>query len=115
MAQLSTAAAPEPFNLESAAAAARLSSLRQALRVADMMAGKNSGAVSARVEVSPVWPEFTAAERRCFAARTERLSSAAEAGLSVLMADEVHPAAAHRLSEEIRVGLAHVEAMFAGR
>lgn len=112
MAQLSTARIPEALPGEGVAAAARLASLRQALRVADMMAGKTAIQASRPIEVSEAWPLFTAAEKRYFAARTERLSNAAEGGLAVMMAQEVHPAAAERLSEELRVGLAHVEAMF---
>lgn len=112
MAQLSTARFADALPAEASAPAARLASLRQALRVADMMAGKTAHQASRPIEVSETWPKFTAAEKRCFAARTERLSGAAEGGLAVMMAQEVHPAAAERLSEELRAGLAHVEAMF---
>lgn len=77
-----------------------------------MMAGKSAVQASQPIEVSEAWPQFTAAEKRCFAARTERLSNAAEGGFAVMMAKELHPAAAERLAEELRVGLAHVEAMF---
>jgi hypothetical protein len=97
---------------EGTEAAARLASLRQALRMADMMAGKPITELAQPVEITEVWPSLPQATRRCFAARSERLANAAEGGLELFSAGPINEAAAERLRKELRDGLAHIGRLF---
>ena len=96
-------------------AAARLASIRQALRTADWIAGKPMDELSRPAEITEVWPALPAASRRCFAARSERLANAASAGLELCGAQPISAAAAEKLREELREGLAHIEGLFPAR
>jgi len=101
-----------PF--EGAHAAAHLASIRQALHVANMIAGKTSAEVAEPLDVAQVWPELPPVGRDVFARRSQRVADRALGGLELLMATP-NPAAAERLSDDLRAGLADVEALFRGR
>jgi hypothetical protein len=92
-------------------AAARMASLRQALRAADMMAGKSSEELAAPVEITEVWPALPLSTQRCFASRSDRVAKAAGVGLAVFDRGPINPAAAERLRQELREGLAHIQAL----
>lgn len=106
---------PESFARESAHAEAHLASLRQALRAADMMAGKSPEQLARPVEFDEVWVQLPASTRRCFEARSTRAARVAGRGLEVIAAQPVSPAAADVLSERLRADLARIEALFANR
>jgi hypothetical protein len=115
MAQPSFAAQPFAVPPEGAAAAARMASLRQALSTADMMAGKSADDLASPIEITEIWPALPAAAQRCFAARSERLANAAVGGLELCSARPISPAAAEKLRQELREGLAHIEGLFSDR
>ena len=108
----SQAAALPPEGTE---AAARLASIRQALRTADLIAGRPAAERSQIVEITEVWPTLPASTKRCFAARSERLANAALGGLELCGAQPISAAAAEKLREELREGLAHIEGLFSAR
>lgn len=100
------------FPPEGAHAAAHLASIRQALRAADMMAGKPAPAVAEPIDLLQVWPELPPAHRRAFAERSGDVANRALGGLELLLRDALAPAAAVRLSDELRAGLSEIEALF---
>jgi len=100
---------------EGTEAAARLASIRQALRTADWIAGKPADELSQPAEITEVWPALPAATQRCFAARSERLANAAVGGLELCGAQPIGAAAAEKLRQELRDGLAHIEGLFSAR
>ncbi|MCW3796463.1 hypothetical protein OMW55_01385 [Sphingomonas sp. BN140010] len=100
--------------LEGAHAAAHLASIRQALRAADLMAGKTSAELTESLDVTQVWPELPPLHRDVFARRSQRVADRAIGGLELLMTTP-NPAAAERLSDDLRAGLAEVEALFRRR
>jgi hypothetical protein len=95
-------------------AAAHLASIRQALRTADMIAGKRTPDLAEPIAVEQVWPELPPLHRDVFARRSQRVADRALGGLELLLATP-NPAAAERLSDDLRAGLAEVEALFRGR
>lgn len=115
MAQPAPAARVAHFPPEGTEAAARLASVRQALRTADMIAGKPAEQLSEPVAISEVWPHLPESTRRCFAARTDRVANAALGALEICGAGPISPAAAERLRQELRESLAHVDRLFAAR
>jgi hypothetical protein len=98
-------------SLEGAHAAAHLASIRQALRTADMIAGKSATELAEPVDVQQAWPELPPLHRDVFARRSQRVADRALGGLELLL-HAPNPHAAERLSEDLRAGLAEVEAMF---
>nr|WP_294171010.1 hypothetical protein [uncultured Sphingomonas sp.] len=100
---------------EGTEAAARLASIRQALRTADLIAGKPAADLARPVELTEVWPALPASTRRCFVARSERLANAALGGLELCGARPISPAAAEKLRDELRDGLAHIQGLFSAR
>ncbi len=100
---------------EGTEAAARLASIRGALRAADMMAGQSASELARPTEITEVWPALPASTKRCLAARSERVANAALGGLELCGARPISPAAAEKLRQELRDGLAHIEGLFAGR
>ena len=96
-------------------AAAHLASLRQALRAADLMAGKTTEQVAAPIEITEIWAELPAATQRCYQARSTRAARVAGRGLAVVAAQPVNPAAADVLSDWLRADLARIEQLFTGR
>lgn len=115
MARPAPAVAPLDLPPEGTEAAARLASIRQALRTADMIAGKPAEQLAAPVAITEVWPHLPPSTRRCFADRTERAANAALGGLELCGAGPISPAAAERLRQELRESLTQVERLFAGR
>ena len=105
----SPAASPEGLH-----AAAHLASIRQALRAADMIAGKSSTDLAEPVAVEQIWPELPPLHRQVFARRSQRVADRALGGLELLMTTP-NPVAAERLSDDLRAGLAEVEALFRDR
>ena len=101
-----------PF--EGTHAAAHLASIRQALRTADLIAGKSSAEPAEPLDLTQVWPELPPLHRDVFARRSQRVADRALGGLELLMTAP-NPAAAERLSDDLRAGLAEVEALFRGR
>ena len=96
-------------------AAAHLAGLRQALRTADLMAGKTVEQAATPIEITEVWADLPPATRRCFEARSTRAARAAGRGLEVIAARPVSPAAADVLSDWLRADLAKIEKLFAPR
>ena len=70
---------------------ARLAGIRQALRTADMIAGKSASELSSPVEITEVEPEFSPSARHCLEVATERLRN------------------------ELRQSLPHLDRLFEGR
>ncbi len=114
MAQPASAARPSTFPPEGTEAAARLASIRQALRTADMIAGKTTEQLAEPVAIVEVWPHLPPSTRRCFADRSDRAANAALGGLE-LCSNSISPAAAERLRKELRESLTQVERLFAAR
>ncbi len=100
--------------LAGAHAAAHLASIHQALRAADMIAGKPSADLAEPVDVMEIWPDLPPLHQDVFARRSQRIADRAIGGLELLMTTP-NPAAAERLSNDLRAGLADVEALFRGR
>jgi hypothetical protein len=99
---------------EGAHAAAHLASLRQALRAADLIAGKSAADAAAPIEITEVWAELPPAAQRCLEARSTRAARAAGQGLELVLAQPVSPAAADTLSDWLRADLERIEQIFAG-
>jgi hypothetical protein len=104
-----------PAISDSAHAAAHLASLRQALRAADMIAGKTTDQLAQPVAFSEAWIDLPPATQRCFEARASRAARSAGRGLEVIATRPVNPAAAELLSERLRADLARIEQLFVGR
>jgi hypothetical protein len=100
---------------EGTEAAARLASIRQALRAADMIAGKSAEELAEPIDVMEVWPALPLSTKRCFTERCERLSNVASAGLATFGGGPLNPAAADRLRDELRESFAHIEQLLARR
>jgi len=96
---------------EGAHAAAHLASIRQALRAADMIAGKSAATLAEPVDILQVWPDLPPLHRDVFARRSQRVADRALGGLELLLSAP-NPHAAERLSDDLRKGLAEVEALF---
>lgn len=96
---------------EGAHAAAHLASIRQALRTADLIAGKSAAQVAEPIDILQVWPELPPLYRDAFARRSQRVADRALGGLELLL-NAPNPHAAERLSHDLRAGLAEVEALF---
>jgi len=96
---------------EGSHAAAHLASIRQALRAADMIAGKTGEALAEPVDILQVWPELPPLHRDVFARRSQRVADRALGGLELLL-NAPSPHAAEILSDDLRKGLAEVEALF---
>ena len=99
---------------EGAHAAAHLASIRQALRAADLIAGKSASDLSDQVDIIQVWPELPPLHRDVFTRRSQRVADRALGGLELLL-HAPNPHAAERLSDDLRAGLAEVEALFRRR
>lgn len=102
----------QPTSPPGTEAAARMASIRQALRAADLIAGKTSAEAGRPTDITQIWPELGEPARRCFAARSERVANTALGGMEALLAKPVHHAAAERLSDELRAGIARIETLF---
>lgn len=96
---------------EGAHAAAHLASIRQALRTVDMIAGKSAAELAQPVDIVQLWPELPPLHRDVFARRSQRVADRALGGLELLLTAP-NPFAAERLSDDLRAGLADVEALF---
>lgn len=105
----------QPTSPPGSEAAARMASIRQALRAADLIAGKSGIEAERPTDITQIWPELGDPARRCFAARSERVANTALGGMEALLANPVHNAAAERLSAELRAGIARIETLFASR
>jgi len=99
---------------EGAHAAAHLASIRQALRTADLIAGKSGGDHAEPLDITQAWPELPPLHRNVFARRSQRVADRAIGGLELLLTTP-NPVAAERLSADLRAGLAEVEALFQNR
>ena len=100
-------------------AVARLASIRQALRLAEMFEGKPARPVGDEPRFEQVWP-LPEARQRCFERRSHQTAAAAEAGLEVLLGADAagrraNPAAVSVLSDDIARGIAEIEALFTQR
>ena len=106
---------PAPY----AEAVARLASVRQALRIVEMMEGKPARPAEDGV-FEQVWPVPDEPVRRCFEARSLRTANGAAAGLEALIGCQSEGRAAHAqavgvLADDIRAGIEDLERLFAGR
>ena len=100
------ASEPGPY----AEAVARLASIRHALRLVDPHGG---GPASDELDVAAAWDEADEAKRRAFDVRSEKMVSAAAAGLEALVAVHQQGAAANaeasrEMVDQIRRELAAV-------
>ncbi|WP_114228529.1 MULTISPECIES: hypothetical protein [Sphingomonas] len=100
-----------PVVSEGAHAAAHLASIRQALRTADLIAGKTAAQCAEPVDITEVWTDLPPLHRQAFARRSQRVADRALGGLELLLTTP-NPHAAERLSDDLRAGLAEVEALF---
>jgi hypothetical protein len=96
---------------EGAHAAAHLASIRQALRTADLIAGKSAADLAEPIDIMQAWPELPPLHRNAFARRSQLVADRALGGLEMLLTTP-NPHAAERLSDDLRAGLAEVEALF---
>ena len=95
-------------------AMARLASVRQALRLVEMMEGKPARPAS-EITFEQVLPPLSEPARRCLEERSARTAGAAAAGIEILLCGEANRAAVDVLAEDIRSGLRDIEQLFAGR
>ncbi|MFC7536557.1 hypothetical protein ACFQPG_04165 [Sphingomonas sp. GCM10030256] len=107
--------APAPY----AEAVARLASIRQALRIVDMIDGKPARPVEP-MAFEQAWPLADEPKRRCFERRSLQVANGAAAGLEALVGcqsagQDAHPRAVGVLSDDLRAGLEDLERLFAGR
>ncbi len=101
-------AAPQEGSPE---AAARLASIRHALRLVEPFAGGPASDPEDEERIVDAWNRASDAQKRCFALRSERTVCAATAGLEALLAareecEEVSPDAARVIAGELRSSLA---------
>ncbi|HVL78380.1 MAG TPA: hypothetical protein VM346_03735 [Sphingomicrobium sp.] len=94
-------------------AAARLASIRHALRMVEPFAGGPASDAEDDDQIADAWEQASDAQKRCFALRSERTVCAATAGLEALLAArgecrEVSPDAARVIAEELRSSLAEL-------
>ena len=106
---------PAPY----AEAMARLASIRQALRIVEMVEGKPARPAE-DIGFEQVWPLGDEPKRRCFEARSLRTANGAAAGLEALIGcqsegRQAHPQAVTLLADDIRAGLEDLERLLAGR
>ena len=104
---------PAPY----AEAVARLASIRQALRIVEMMEGKPARPAE-EIGFEPAWPLADEPVRRCFESRSLKTANGAAAGLEALIGcppEAAHPAAVGVLADDIRAGIEDLERLFAGR
>ena len=97
-------------------AAARLASIRNALRLVDPFGGGPAGDLSDE-EIAAGWAMSSEASRRCFDSRSERTIGAATAGLEAIVnirecGRVAHDAAIDQVAEAIRDGLADLSDLF---
>ena len=97
-----------------AEAVARLASIRQALRLVEMMEGRPARPAQ-EIEFEQVLPPLSDAARRCLDERSVRTAGAAAAGLELILSGEANRAAVDVLADDIRSGLEDIERLFAGR
>ena len=103
---------PAPFT----EAAARLASIRNALRLVDPFGGGPASDLSDE-EIATGWAVSTQAKRRCFDARSERTIGSATAGLEAIVQIRecgrvAHDAAVDQVADAIREGLADLSDLF---
>ena len=109
----------EPFEETGAPfteAAARLASIRKALRLVDPWGGGPADDLSDE-EIAAGWALSSAATQRCFDVRSERTIGAATAGLEAIVnirecGRTPHDVAIDRVAEAIRDGLADLSDLF---
>ena len=104
--------APAPFT----EAAARLASIRNALRLVDPFGGGPASDLSDE-EIAAGWANSDEATRRCFDTRSERTIGAATAGLEAIVnirecGRTAHDVAIDQVAEAIRGGLADLSDLF---
>jgi hypothetical protein len=97
-----------------AEALTRLASVRQALRLVEMMEGKPARP-AATIEFEQTLPPLSAPARRCLEARSACSAASAAAGIELILSGDANPAAVDVLADDIRSGLEDIERLFAGR
>jgi len=100
-------------------AAARLAGIRQALRLVEPFAGGPASDPDGDGRIVEAWQHASPAQKRSFALRSERTVCAATAGLEALIAargecQEVSPAAAQAIADELRSSLAELTRVVRG-
>jgi hypothetical protein len=113
-----TSPAPKPESLlppVGTEAAAHLASLRQALRTADLMAGKTAEQVARPMHITELWGDLPPSTKRCYQARSTRAARSAGSGLQLVTAQPVNAAAADLLSDWLRADLQRIEQLFSAR
>ena len=103
---------PAPFS----EAAARLASIRNALRLVDPFGGGPASDLSDE-EIAAGWAVSNDATRRCFDNRSQRTIGAATAGLEAIVkirecGRTAHDAAIDQVADAIRDGLADLSDLF---
>ncbi|HKX91590.1 MAG TPA: hypothetical protein VJM15_04095 [Sphingomicrobium sp.] len=111
--------APEPDARPYAEAVARLSSVRNALRLVDPFAGGPASDPEVDELVAAAWDEADESRRRAFDARSARLVGATAAGVEALLAEkqagrDPHEKASQLLVDQIRRELAEVSRLVLG-
>ena len=106
----------EPVAAPFTEAGARLSSIRNALRLVDPFGGGPASDLSDE-EIAAGWAVSTEPMRRCFDARSERTINAATAGLEAIVqvrecGRAANDAAVGQVAEAIRDGLADLSDLF---
>ena len=97
-----------------AEAVARLASIRQALRLVEMMEGKPVRPAR-EIGFEQVLPPLSEPARRCLDERSARTAGSAAAGIELILGGEANRAAVDVLAEDIRSGLEDIQRLFAGR
>ena len=111
---------PEPRPQPYAEAVARLASIRHALRLVEPFGGGPASDVANDDDaIASAWDESSAATKRCFDRRSERVIASTTTGLEALLAErdaarEPNSAASHQIARDIRAGLEDLSRMMLG-
>jgi hypothetical protein len=102
-----------------AEAAARLASIRRALRLVDPYGGGPAPDLADDEGFTLAWATAGEAKQRCFDSRSGRTAGAVAAGIEALLAEREarrtpSEAASRKIAEEIRVGLEDVSRLMLG-